>query len=228
MTSLRAAVLTAVVGISGVGLSGCGKESSASAQGVPKTRASAAASASVNTKASSEASPAVPPPKTFTRQQLLDRPIPPKPKKPVLPAAARVNTTQGAAAFVKYYFQALDYGLRVGDAKLLIAASHPDCDKCAKRAKEVEKFKAMHVRVLDPTHMVTMHRSLRITSRIVLVHHYHDPARHVRIEDGKGPTYIKNDSRYKAEMAVIWERGQWRVLDAASAWETAEQVRANR
>ena len=225
MTSLRAAALIAVVGMSSLGLSGCGKESSASAQGVAKTPTSAAATASSAARTSTDATASATETGTMTRQQLLDRPIPAKPKKPVLPAAAKVNTTQGAAAFVKYYFESLDYGTRSGDSATILSASDPSCGFCKRRVNQVQKLKNLEHKFVDQMDMITIHRSLRINSHVVLVHSYHQVFLNTRHRVAKGSIQMDTSPKYTAEVALIWERGKWQVADVRNHWETAEAVR---
>ncbi|MDP9395908.1 MAG: DUF6318 family protein [Actinomycetota bacterium] len=49
---------------------------------------------------------------------------------PRTPADARRATRDGAAAFVRYYFAAMDYAFASGDASMMERLSSSDCDTC--------------------------------------------------------------------------------------------------
>jgi hypothetical protein len=57
-------------------------------------------------------------------------PSPIGPIAPVLPEAAKANTTVGAKAFVRYWFEALNYASHTGDSAPLVSASTADCVAC--------------------------------------------------------------------------------------------------
>jgi hypothetical protein len=57
-------------------------------------------------------------------------PSPTGPVAPVLPEAAKANTSVGAKAFVRYWFEALNYASHTGDSAPLVSASTADCVAC--------------------------------------------------------------------------------------------------
>jgi hypothetical protein len=52
------------------------------------------------------------------------------PTPPVMPAAAKEKTDQGAAAFARHFVAAINYVARSGDADALLAISSPTCVSC--------------------------------------------------------------------------------------------------
>jgi hypothetical protein len=57
---------------------------------------------------------------------------------PTLPAQAKEDTPEGAAAFVKHYVDVFNYAARTGDVKELSRLSSPTCAPCSKYADEFE------------------------------------------------------------------------------------------
>ncbi|GAA3802317.1 DUF6318 family protein [Nocardioides panacisoli] len=53
------------------------------------------------------------------------------PVEPRLPAAARTATKAGAEAFVRYYWDVVNYAQLTGDTRLLRGLHMPSCDACA-------------------------------------------------------------------------------------------------
>jgi hypothetical protein len=52
------------------------------------------------------------------------------PSEPVMPEIARHDTNRGAAAFVEYYWQTVDYAEATGETQPLRALGAKGCDKC--------------------------------------------------------------------------------------------------
>ena len=62
---------------------------------------------------------------------------------PTMPAQAKEDTPEGAAAFVKHYIDVFNYAASTGDVEELSRLSSPDCGPCTKYA---ERFKAIYDR----------------------------------------------------------------------------------
>lgn len=65
---------------------------------------------------------------------------------PVMPAAAKANTPDGAAAFARYYIDLVNYGLQKPDPAPLRAASTPTCKTCASFAERATSYVRDQVR----------------------------------------------------------------------------------
>lgn len=50
--------------------------------------------------------------------------------RPRLPEVANLPTAEGAQAFVRYWYDELNYAIATGDTSGLIAVSHPKCTEC--------------------------------------------------------------------------------------------------
>jgi hypothetical protein len=65
-------------------------------------------------------------------------PSPTGPVAPVLPEAAKANTTVGAKAFVRYWFEAVTYAMKTGDTGPIDAVAHKTCGACRKLHKSID------------------------------------------------------------------------------------------
>ena len=59
--------------------------------------------------------------------------------EPTLPDQARRNTPEGAAAFVGYWIQTLNFAARTGETRLLRRISAPRCEGCSSYASLFER-----------------------------------------------------------------------------------------
>jgi hypothetical protein len=59
---------------------------------------------------------------------------------PTMPAQAKEDTPEGAAAFVKHYIATFNFAARTGDTQLMIAAA-PRCKPCNQYANDFRKLK---------------------------------------------------------------------------------------
>ncbi|MFP5335298.1 MAG: DUF6318 family protein [Actinomycetes bacterium] len=57
--------------------------------------------------------------------------------EPTMPPEAREQTAEGAAAFVRYWFDLVNYGYATGDTEPLELLSHPDCATCKSIADQI-------------------------------------------------------------------------------------------
>jgi hypothetical protein len=62
---------------------------------------------------------------------------------PTMPAQAKEDTPEGAAAFVKHYVDVFNYAASTGDVAELSRLSSPDCEPCTKYA---DRFKQVYER----------------------------------------------------------------------------------
>ncbi len=108
---MRAGVVLGLV--ASLALSGC---SSSAAQAPPRALPTPSASAT----------PAAPPVPSATAT-----PIPTPTTLATVPAAAQPATPQGAAAFVKFFFQQVDRAFKLADSTVLLRWSASNCKTCA-------------------------------------------------------------------------------------------------
>jgi hypothetical protein len=59
---------------------------------------------------------------------------------PVLPAAAKAETKEGAIAFAGYWFKVLSYSYETGDLKLLESVTSQSCGPCEKAKKVISAW----------------------------------------------------------------------------------------
>jgi hypothetical protein len=64
-------------------------------------------------------------------------PSPTGPVAPVLPEAAKANTSVGAKAFVRYWFEAATYAMKTGETGPMDAVASKDCDACMTVSRQV-------------------------------------------------------------------------------------------
>lgn len=224
MNSPRAAVATMILGLSAGVLSGCSNSSQATSPVVPATATATVAAGGPAVTPGAKATPTVKATaKALTRAQLMSRPIPPKPVKPVMPKIARTNTTQGAEAFVKHYFATLDYANRTGNWRLMDPLNNEMCEWCTSRREQVRKMALSGDRVLDPVHMISVKGSVRVHDSAVLVYTIHQPTKDSRFTEN-GKLQIETWDPYKATFAVLWNRGAWTVTGAGSRWQDVSEV----
>lgn len=228
MNSKRLVTTLLIATISGAGLSGCSAGSQAAPPAVPASvsvttgPSASAPSAAGAASASATASPS----KALTRQQLLNRPIPPRPAKPVMPKIARTNTTQGAEAFVKHYAATLDYAYRVGDWRALEGLGGTACDWCKERQADARARSAAGDKVLDPIHLITVSHSARFDSEGVLVYVMHQLTKNSRYTE-KRVLKLQNDKAYRATFALNWKSGSWSITDTGQRWQKLSEVKVN-
>ena len=63
---------------------------------------------------------------------------PPGPVEPTLPPAAKSATKAGAEAFVRYYWDVVNYAQRTGNTDRLRQLQAPSCDRCTKGAAWID------------------------------------------------------------------------------------------
>ncbi|MCW2839552.1 MAG: hypothetical protein JWR55_1035 [Aeromicrobium sp.] len=62
---------------------------------------------------------------------------------PTMPAQAREDSPEGAAAFVKHYVDVFNYAAATGDVDELSELSSPDCEGCQ---KYIDEFRSIYAR----------------------------------------------------------------------------------
>src|SRR5690349_8067777 len=66
---------------------------------------------------------------------------------PTMPAQAKEDTPEGAAAFVKHYIDVFNYAARTGDVEELSRLSSPECKPCTRYAAKFEAIYAKGDRI---------------------------------------------------------------------------------
>ena len=136
----------------------------------------------------------------------------------VVPAAARVQTLDGAQAFVRAYFDIVNSSFQGKAGPELGNLSDGNCGSCTNLQSNAEKLRSSGLRVATPPYMVDLFTELpesatplRIFSA-VLIHAKSDVVR----QDG---TLVRIDpeERNLIEVAVSWRVDGWVVQDLALA-----------
>jgi len=81
-----------------------------------------------------------------------------------MPKAARAHTSEGAKAFVVYYWKAVDYSQQTLDTKPVELISDPNCVACQAGIKALQEFARQHGRLLGGTEVVSSLKVLSIKS----------------------------------------------------------------
>jgi hypothetical protein len=103
------------------------------------------------------------------------QPLPPLPSaapsaSPLpLPPEAAAETPQGAAAFTRYYFDALNAAFATGDATQVKILSHPECDACNELISAIREEPAAGERISGGDYRVLFAESPPVASGDVVV-----------------------------------------------------------
>lgn len=87
---------------------------------------------------------------------------PAEPTEPTPPAAMKRGDEAGAKAFVKYYFDALSYGVATGDIKPVDRVALPDCASCRGAVQAIRQTYVSNGRVTGGSMIAT---DIRVDSR---------------------------------------------------------------
>lgn len=130
-TSLRArlAAVAAALLVAGL-MAGCNDERP------PEPKATASGSGSSPPTATPESTPA-------------------GPVEPTLPAEARKGDKAGVEAFVRFYWEVINYATKTGDVGLLKKLDQPSCDGCARGIRGVERVYGRGGRIEGGSYRVT-------------------------------------------------------------------------
>ncbi|HWJ67560.1 MAG TPA: DUF6318 family protein [Nocardioides sp.] len=86
-----------------------------------------------------------------------------KPTEPALPNAATKATEAGARAFIKYYFDLINYAQATGDVGALRSLSGPNCDACAGITKNLRDLYKNDGRIEGGTNAVTILKAAELS-----------------------------------------------------------------
>ncbi len=145
-------------------------------------------------------------------------------RKPLLPAAAKQPTAEGAKAFVLYYFDALNYSLSHGDTDLLAHSTNAGCQMCNGYLLGIAKWKQDHARLAGG---LTVPAALAIgpfstTDPVTFLATFLTSPATLTKPDGTATDYP--GGRTRGGLAVLYANGQWQmteiVLDSSKAKET--------
>src|SRR5689334_8294933 len=91
------------------------------------------------TACSGSADPSPPPTTRSTPTSAAPSPTP-SPTVPVMPEAAKAHTTAGAKAFVRYFWQVVNYAQATGDTAAIAAMTDSkSCSQCNAGIKSIHK-----------------------------------------------------------------------------------------
>lgn len=149
-------------------------------------------------------------------------------RKPELPPTATEPTVAGATAFVRYYFDALNYSLAHGDTDLLAHHSNAGCGLCSGYLLAISKWQAQGAHL---TGGLTVPAGLAIgpfstTEAVPFVATFLTSPASLRQPDGSVADYP--GGRTRGGVAVLYANGRWQMtaivldasVDASKAKET--------
>ncbi len=196
---MRAGVVLGLV--ASLALSGC---SSSAAQAPPRALPTPSASAT----------PAAPPVPSATAT-----PIPTPTTLATVPAAAQPATPQGAAAFVKFFFQQVDRAFKLADSTVLLRWSASNCKTCANFAGAAVRLQKDETHLAEDAILVRSAEAAPVEAGRSLVDVYVDfPI--TREVDGRGHLVRTSQPQPRHHFTVVVQNvhGGWitrAVIDAA-------------
>lgn len=134
------------------------------------------------------------------------------PEKPTYPAAAKEKTEDGAVAFVRYFWSAVNFAYTAPDKSILLNLSEPSCDLCNRfietasdLSRGSQKYDAKLLDITQTSVVVMSEKGTRVRSRIK----FH-PAKAVdstgqiseEQEEGQGDYLFK----------LHWAGSSWRIV----------------
>lgn len=161
------------------------------------------------------------PTETFTPSESTDTPTAtessdPGPVEPTLPQAAKQATREGAEAFVRYYWELVNYAQQTGDTSGLRAIQGDGCDACTSGADWIDSvYKAggqIHggqhtVEEMSATHAPVDFKAWLVRCSLLATKTTVSGAGKLNETIGQG--------RFTTQFSVIFQRGRWEV----SSWQ---------
>ena len=131
-----------------------------------------------------------------------------------MPSAAQAATSQGAAAFARFWFATLNDAARTGDTELLTAISRPDCASCSQFAQSIEQLYVSGGRIEGGVFTVVVAEapaldSGAVTTRVTVIYDV-APTRQIG-SDGKVLRSVEALSGVDGDMRLARQGGSWRV-----------------
>jgi hypothetical protein len=133
---------------------------------------------------------------------------------PVLPDAAKAQTTAGAKAFVSYFVDTVNYGYLQQNPAPLDEASGRTCLVCQALVKNIDSLRRQGGRQVDGQWEVTKVNSLAATGdqeRVLLSTVKIHPGRSRASADEEFKPIHRSTTFY--EFHVVWSRGHWLATD---------------
>ncbi|MEJ5946583.1 DUF6318 family protein [Pseudokineococcus basanitobsidens] len=131
---------------------------------------------------------------------------------PTLPPEATTNDAAGAEAFVRHWFDAVNFAYDNLDAEPMLAVSSDECDVCRQISSEVDEYRAQGLRVEGGT--FALNEAVAPTPdgtgvTIVAVAYSQDPYR-VISDNGEA----RDVSGESASLGAVlrWEGEEWRMF----------------
>ncbi|WP_068266574.1 DUF6318 family protein [Janibacter limosus] len=130
-----------------------------------------------------------------------------------LPDAAREETKAGAAAFGKYYYEALGEASHTGETSSVKQLDAKDCNVCSTAVNNIDKEHAKGwSRSMNP-YTVSRVKAVERPDTGYKVSMEVKVAAHKRVDkDGKENGNVKAIN-YTLTEHVIWQDGRWQMLD---------------
>lgn len=129
-----------------------------------------------------------------------------------LPSEAAAATPQGAAAFTRYYFDAVNQAFAAGDASQVRVLSDPGCDACNNLARAIEEEPAPGERIEGGDYQIVFAESPPTDNGDVVVEiRYALTAVRVLAADGRVIRTKPEVSAVDAQVRLIRNGGSWVV-----------------
>lgn len=159
---------------------------------------------------------------TSSAAEPSDSASPDEPSKPTPPAAMKGKNTEGAKAFVEYYFKTMDWAIRTGDTKLLEKQAAPSCGPCAGVVEILNATRENGGRVTGGEHQLRgielnelePAKGIRTFRGNMILHASAQTIKNSGIDgaDGRYPAGVKKYSILVARDGNDWHIADWRLL----------------
>ncbi|KAA1425861.1 DUF6318 family protein [Nocardioides antri] len=138
------------------------------------------------------------------------------PVEPALPPAANANTQAGAEAFVKYYWDVVNYATKSGDVQVLKQLDQPSCVGCAGGIQFIEGVYESGGRVVGGDYRITKLEPAQSPSGDWAIT-THTTLGLQRVVDAGDLNRKYPGGHAKWLVAVSWIRGAWSVTTLEGA-----------
>ncbi len=136
--------------------------------------------------------------------------------RPRLPAAARVHSSAGAAAFFRYFMALYDYSYAANDARPLLAVSDKGCIFCGSVKTNVARYLAAGEHNLGGvTTVVAVIGGPEQPGGVVVNALIDRTGSTVAGADGIDVESFRPTSKLRMDTAVRWVDGRWRMFAVA-------------
>lgn len=130
-----------------------------------------------------------------------------------LPAAAREETKEGAAAFGKYYYEAFGDATDTGNTSVIEALHADDCGVCNTAVEGIKEDKGKGWTRSENPYTITNVRASKRPDSGYKVAMSVKVAAHTRVDaKGKSNAHV-NATTYTLTEHIVWREGRWEMQD---------------